>query len=847
MKLPDGNKPIRVGDSSFIYKGVYHPIVWLGEFPYRPRVETLVVKDGRYVYMAIADDIDAYPIDKRNHKYSIPGGSVDADSTKIQQAEAETNEEALISIKNTYPTGISYYELYDPGFLLKGGDMPIEYVGSFSDVFCAMYEGPYDKSKVEEKDLDDYMANHGKFHDITQIAKYLRKEHIHALLSCPFVRDDVKFALSLNRHDVVSESVDSGELAIVVPDGKLYHGSSVDFDVFHPMSLDLGNIYQEPGWSTFCFDNYDSAKLFAFAKSATKMIKSQYDVDKDDTEIQFVFIDGKIYTSMKCFEFIRDTDMLETPIKLFVYTIDSSKVNVGVGNDPSLKEYTFREDGILPMNKDELNLSIMDLREEIEVVDSIKDLKENHSKKENPYSNLLTRNYLTEPVRKQLEDAVAKGDIKPGDDIRDYMQLKGIAFDSEDISIPNLVLDIDESIMESSIIMEEKFPEDCYGLPERKAYPLPDEKHVRSAIRFFNYASKDEERELAKNINKKIKEFGITDLNVGETNRFLKYYKPIREGYTLKEFLTAMESVMERINDTSTTDQEKPEIYDKMSGMLRMFIDCLEVNAFDLPENDNNKILYASYNALAEAYMNRIECTKIMEGTIRELSLPVMEADDEDDEIGTATDYTNDADDTDIPEAEDYTDTEDTGDDEPNTIDNTQDEGDTGDNEPDTTNDTPDAEDVGDDTTDDMGGTPEGDDTTGTDDTTDDVEGEEPDIEETENNSNKYDNKKLKNYFLLKNFISLYEVVQDVLNSVNGVVLPTPDANAIMVGVIKTLQLIKDFTETFIQFQFDDNDYAANLYYYNILVTSLKMNMELVNSAFEISDNSKKVNKEVRK
>lgn len=65
-----------------------------------------------------------------------------------------------------------------------------------------------------------------------------------------------------------------------------------------------------------------------------------------------------------------------------------------------------------------------------------------------------------------------------------------------------------------------------YGLPEKKKYPMPDRDHVMSAIRFFNYVSPSDEKELARNIVARIKEYGITDINVGEKNRFGKYYKP---------------------------------------------------------------------------------------------------------------------------------------------------------------------------------------------------------------------------------------------------------------------------------------------------------------------------------
>lgn len=64
-----------------------------------------------------------------------------------------------------------------------------------------------------------------------------------------------------------------------------------------------------------------------------------------------------------------------------------------------------------------------------------------------------------------------------------------------------------------------------YGLPQQKKYPLPDRKHVLSAIRFFNYVSPKDEKQLAEAILEKIKEYGMKDVGVGPDNRFLKYYK----------------------------------------------------------------------------------------------------------------------------------------------------------------------------------------------------------------------------------------------------------------------------------------------------------------------------------
>ena len=45
-----------------------------------------------------------------------------------------------------------------------------------------------------------------------------------------------------------------------------------------------------------------------------------------------------------------------------------------------------------------------------------------------------------------------------------------------------------------------------FGLPEDRKYPLNDEKRVLSAIQYFRYCKKSKRHELAKNINKRLKE-----------------------------------------------------------------------------------------------------------------------------------------------------------------------------------------------------------------------------------------------------------------------------------------------------------------------------------------------------
>ena len=74
-----------------------------------------------------------------------------------------------------------------------------------------------------------------------------------------------------------------------------------------------------------------------------------------------------------------------------------------------------------------------------------------------------------------------------------------------------------------------------YGLPKLRKYPMPDESHVRSAIRFFNHVSSEDEAELARNIKKKIKQYGMS-VDVGENNRFSKYYGGSKKKSSKNEF-----------------------------------------------------------------------------------------------------------------------------------------------------------------------------------------------------------------------------------------------------------------------------------------------------------------------
>lgn len=96
------------------------------------------------------------------------------------------------------------------------------------------------------------------------------------------------------------------------------------------------------------------------------------------------------------------------------------------------------------------------------------------------------------------------------------------------------------SLTEGTLSSEERnnLKDKDFGLPEKRKYPMPDEAHVRSAIRFFNHCDKEDEEELASAIKAKIKKFKMKDVKVGEDNRLSKYMtKSVNESASVAQDL----------------------------------------------------------------------------------------------------------------------------------------------------------------------------------------------------------------------------------------------------------------------------------------------------------------------
>ena len=108
------------------------------------------------------------------------------------------------------------------------------------------------------------------------------------------------------------------------------------------------------------------------------------------------------------------------------------------------------------------------------------------------------------------------------------------------VNSKGIIDDTDEEIEEAYLIEmsaaeRNKLPDSAFGVSDKRKFPLDTEKHVRSAIKFFNYVDKEDEAELAKNIIKAMKKYNITDVKVGKSNRFSNYYKNVDESAILED------------------------------------------------------------------------------------------------------------------------------------------------------------------------------------------------------------------------------------------------------------------------------------------------------------------------
>lgn len=140
-----------------------------------------------------------------------------------------------------------------------------------------------------------------------------------------------------------------------------------------------------------------------------------------------------------------------------------------------------------------------------------------------------------------------------------------------------------------------------FGIPSKRKYPLDTEAHVRSAIKFFNYCDKEDEKELAFNIIKAMKRFNITDIKVSDKNRFSKYYN------SKKEFALCNESMTQIFihNEGGELVQESLDNFIKYARNINMYkVYQTDSNINALMESSIDNMIIEEVDCLANKLIN---------------------------------------------------------------------------------------------------------------------------------------------------------------------------------------------------------------------------------------------------
>lgn len=191
---------------------------------------------------------------------------------------------------------------------------------------------------------------------------------------------------------------------------------------------------------------------------------------------------------------------------------------------------------------------------------------------------IINRNWFRSYYIDKSINAIIKSDTH---EIKEFMQY-------EDNLIKDYINESKLSTKDRKELSNNKF-----GIPQTRSYPINDEEHVRAAIRMFNHCPKEYEKTLAKNIIKKLKYFNLTDIEIGEENRFSKYYKSIKEVSIHKsggipiELMTDYRFVYYKKNDIKKHTQECQKLvkdFRDYKWVSEMFINakylvmCYDVN-----------------------------------------------------------------------------------------------------------------------------------------------------------------------------------------------------------------------------------------------------------------------------
>lgn len=94
-------------------------------------------------------------------------------------------------------------------------------------------------------------------------------------------------------------------------------------------------------------------------------------------------------------------------------------------------------------------------------------------------------------------------------------------YDYRDSTFYTKVVNDTKTVNES--VKRSELPDDVFGIPQERKYPMQDKQHVKAAIKFFNYVEPKYEEQLANRIIENMKIYNIDVSSIGDKNRLKKY------------------------------------------------------------------------------------------------------------------------------------------------------------------------------------------------------------------------------------------------------------------------------------------------------------------------------------
>lgn len=530
--------------------GIYNAIVDVNaSIRARGRSELLVIK-GDEVYLSkskkgLCED------------YSIPGGGWDPSEPHDKSAIREAEEEARLKTKNVKYAD-RYLSLYDEPHDWVKREIPEEFQwrGYYTEVYVGEYAGKY-SGKIEDEDKDDIIKT-GKFYKIKEVFDELHPIHQNAILNyLALSKNESNNPLQengsyLNVQDCMLENA-SNDHSVLNEDALMFIAtvafaaemSFVVADLTKDLRKDLKDKYAMEYYvssrrdgkpNTPCYGKSEYALLhYAYKNGIRNGEKNTIFVDDSNRKAlnNTIYIYGKNKVNTKLIKsgtlesLCKSHNIKIKEIDKSCYKERSDVFNKALSELKSSLPANIKSKGKFYSKSNSKDKELYDdfvngiSNDAFIFYASLWDIDKEARTHEHEGAN---NNTIWEPLVKCM-NAVSKK-LPNGYRICN-------SGDWDDIM---LSVECSKSIKESTILETKRFELDSkdFGLPDKRKYPLTDAKHVKSAIKFFNYVDEEDEAELARNIKRKAKEFGVP-IRCGKQNRLSKY---INKEY-VNEFMAA--------------------------------------------------------------------------------------------------------------------------------------------------------------------------------------------------------------------------------------------------------------------------------------------------------------------